>query len=95
MDADEGTGVARQRWSGAVTFVLAAIGSAIGLGNFWRFPYVYENDWLPEVDTGDIMLFRGALAGGCRGSTSCRESPHPGRSGGTNDEAGWGASPAR
>lgn len=30
----------RQRWAGPVTFVLAAIGSAIGLGNFWRFPYL-------------------------------------------------------
>jgi solute carrier family 6 GABA transporter-like protein 6/8/11/12/13 len=40
MDEDEGKGVPRQRWAGAVTFVLAAIGSAIGLGNFWRFPYL-------------------------------------------------------
>ena len=30
----------RQRWAGRWTFVLAAIGSAIGLGNFWRFPYI-------------------------------------------------------
>jgi len=34
----------RDVWSSRATFVLAAIGSAIGLGNLWRFPYVcYEN----------------------------------------------------
>jgi len=38
-DEDELTGE-RQRWAGQSTFVLAAIGSAIGLGNFWRFPYL-------------------------------------------------------
>eukprot|EP00959_Pyramimonas_sp_CCMP1952_P419929 8795611-Pyramimonas_sp.AAC.2 len=27
----------RDRWSSRFTFVLAAIGSAIGLGNFWRY----------------------------------------------------------
>ena len=30
----------RQRWMSGWTFVIAAIGSAIGLGNFWRFPYL-------------------------------------------------------
>jgi SNF family Na+-dependent transporter len=30
----------RERWTNSFTFVLAAIGSAIGLGNFWRFPYL-------------------------------------------------------
>merc|ERR1712048_596860 len=28
----------RQRWTGRWTFILAAVGSAVGLGNFWRFP---------------------------------------------------------
>jgi SNF family Na+-dependent transporter len=39
-DKDEVAGAPRQRWAGSVTFILAAIGSAIGLGNFWRFPYL-------------------------------------------------------
>ncbi|MBI2361433.1 MAG: sodium-dependent transporter, partial [Deltaproteobacteria bacterium] len=31
---------ARGSWSGTIGFVLAAIGSAVGLGNVWRFPYI-------------------------------------------------------
>ncbi len=30
----------RDAWSGKLGFVLAAAGSAIGLGNIWRFPYM-------------------------------------------------------
>ena len=29
----------RDSWSGRVTFWLAAVGSAVGLGNLWRFPW--------------------------------------------------------
>jgi NSS family neurotransmitter:Na+ symporter len=29
----------REQWSGKTGFILAAAGSAIGLGNIWRFPY--------------------------------------------------------
>ena len=35
--------VTRERWSNRTLFIFAAIGSAIGLGNIWRFPYLsYE-----------------------------------------------------
>ncbi|MFN3975139.1 MAG: sodium-dependent transporter, partial [Dehalococcoidia bacterium] len=32
--------VMRERWSSRLGFILATIGSAIGIGNIWRFPYL-------------------------------------------------------
>jgi neurotransmitter:Na+ symporter, NSS family len=35
---------AREEWGTRAGFILAAVGSAIGLGNIWRFPYIaYDN----------------------------------------------------
>jgi NSS family neurotransmitter:Na+ symporter len=32
--------VANRSWSSGLTFILAAVGAAVGLGNIWKFPYV-------------------------------------------------------
>ena len=34
----------RGHWSSNVGFVLAATGSAIGLGNLWKFPFITWNN---------------------------------------------------
>eukprot|EP00003_Mantamonas_plastica_P005702 TRINITY_DN14648_c0_g1_i1.p2 TRINITY_DN14648_c0_g1~~TRINITY_DN14648_c0_g1_i1.p2 ORF type:complete len:464 (-),score=66.97 TRINITY_DN14648_c0_g1_i1:21-1412(-) len=34
------SGAARGLWSSRLAFILAATGSAVGLGNIWKFPYV-------------------------------------------------------
>ena len=34
----------RSKFSGSIGFVLAAAGSAVGLGNLWRFPYLAAKD---------------------------------------------------
>ena len=41
----------RSTFSGQLGFILAAAGSAVGLGNIWRFPY------LAAKDGGGVFLF--------------------------------------
>lgn len=62
----------RESWSARSGFILAAIGSAVGLGNIWRFPYVsYENGggafFLPYLialaTAGFPLLFLDYVAG--------------------------------
>ena len=36
--------ISRGKWGSKVGFILAAAGSAIGLGNIWRFPYITGNN---------------------------------------------------
>ncbi|MFZ5871323.1 MAG: sodium-dependent transporter, partial [Actinomycetota bacterium] len=44
MSTDQAMVATREQWGSKLGFLLAAMGSAIGLGNIWRFPYVvYEN----------------------------------------------------
>lgn len=38
--AREGTVTKRGFWSSRLAFILAATGSAVGLGNIWKFPYI-------------------------------------------------------
>ena len=35
---------AREEWNSRIGFILAAVGSAVGLGNIWRFPYQLYNN---------------------------------------------------
>jgi NSS family neurotransmitter:Na+ symporter len=40
----ESQGRVREQWGTKLGFIFAAIGSAIGLGNIWRYPYVVYED---------------------------------------------------
>lgn len=49
--------VKRHLWSSKSVFILAAIGSAAGLGNLWKFPFlVYDNGGASFIIAYLVML---------------------------------------
>lgn len=67
------------RWSSSLSFMLAATGAAVGLGNIWKFPYIMGEHggaafiiiYLLCIATLGIPVFMGELLIGRRG----RQSP--------------------
>src|SRR3972149_7542704 len=48
----------RDNWGARLAFILAAAGSAIGLGNIWRFPTVaYQNGGAAFVQIYLLLVF--------------------------------------
>jgi len=52
MSLQQTTGAQGPRWSGRIGFILAAMGSAVGLGSIWKFPYE-----VGENGGGGFLLF--------------------------------------
>ena len=49
----------REKWGSKVGFVLAAAGSAIGLGNIWKFPYIAGENGRCFICVGLFDLYYG------------------------------------
>ena len=81
MEQTNGNG---PRWSSEYTFVIAAIGAAVGLGNIWRFPYLAGQSgggafvliYLIFVIVLGVPLIMGELALGRHGRKSPVETMH-------------------
>src|SRR5438094_1267262 len=71
-----------ERWSGGAGFVLATIGSAVGLGSVWKFPYevganggsIFVLFYLIGLALIVVPLMLAELAIGRRGQSDARAS---------------------
>ena len=89
----------REQWSGQLGFIVSAIGSAVGLGNIWRFPGVaYENGGgaflipylIALVTAGIPILFLDyAIGHRFRGSAPTAFRRLGGRTGRWMESLGW------
>lgn len=69
----------KSNFSGQIGFVLAAAGSAVGVGNLWRFPYLVARDggglfliiYLVLVLTFGFTLLTTDIAIGRKTGTEC------------------------
>ena len=59
----------RGRFSGKIGYVLAVAGSAVGLGNIWRFPYIVS-DWGGMTFLLPYLMFVVLIASTWRRSTA-------------------------
>ncbi len=89
--------MASEQWSSRTTFVLAAVGSAVGLGNIWRFPYiVYDSGgavflipWLIALFTAGFPLLVLEMAVGCWGRARLGVNGAPAAFGGIRPGMRW------
>ena len=58
MTGSKSTPAHRGLWSSRMAFILAATGSAVGLGNIWKFPYVTGEKWWWRFRTGIPAVYR-------------------------------------
>ena len=70
----------RNSFSGSLGFVLTAAGSAVGLGNIWRFPYLAAKDggglFLVIFNSGTHVRIHAAHNRDCNRQKDKAESAH-------------------